>query len=145
MVYYKHLWLNRHVPEARGAVRRFNVAEWIVKELGGEEATEQSQVSRNGWLHLRGRRWWPQALEWSHARESLVPPLVTAGTPLGCVGPDAGLSRLTGAVLTVAGHDHQVAAIGAGAAGEGDQLDSCGTAEALVRTVAPALTRDGWI
>ena len=67
MVYYKHLWLNRHVPEARGAVRRFNVAEWIVKELGGEEATEQSQASRNGWLHLRGRRWWPQALEWANA------------------------------------------------------------------------------
>ncbi len=71
-----------------------------------------------------------------------MPPLVTAGTPLGCVGPDAGLSRLPGAVLTVAGHDHQVAAIGANAAGEGAQLDSCGTAEALVRTVAPDLTRD---
>ncbi len=62
MVYYKHLWLNRHVPEARGAVRRFNVAEWIVKELGGEEATEQSQASRTGGYTFGvvggGRRRW---------------------------------------------------------------------------------------
>jgi sugar (pentulose or hexulose) kinase len=38
-------------------------------------------------------------------------------------------------VLTTAGHDHQAAAVGAGAAGVGDVLDSCGSAEALVRTV----------
>ena len=69
-----------------------------------------------------------------------MPALVTAGTPLGRVSADAGLPRLTGAVLTVAGHDHQAAVIGAGADGPGDELDSCGTAEALVRTVAPGLS-----
>ena len=41
-------------------------------------------------------------------------------------------------VLTVGGHDHLAAAVGAGAAGEGDVLDSCGTAEAFVRAIAPA-------
>ena len=71
-----------------------------------------------------------------------MPPLVTAGTPLGRVSADAGLPRLTGAVLTVAGHDHQAAVIGAGADGPGDELDSCGTAEALVRTIAPGLSPD---
>lgn len=135
----KHLWLQRHSPQSRSAVRRFNVGEWLVRALGGEEATEQSLASRTGWFDLRGRRWWPEALEWAQARESLMPPVVTAGTALGTVHADAGLDRLTGAVLTVAGHDHQVAAIGAGAAGQGDQLDSCGTAEAIVRTVAPDL------
>ena len=74
--------------------------------------------------------------------ESLMPPLVTAGTPLGRVSAEAGLPRLAGAVLTVAGHDHQAAVIGAGADGPGDELDSCGTAEALVRTVAPGLSPD---
>ena len=74
--------------------------------------------------------------------ESLMPPLVTAGTPLGRVSAEAGLPRLTGAVLTVAGHDHQAAVIGAGADGPGDELDSCGTAEALVRTIAPGLSPD---
>ena len=46
----KHRWLTRHVPEVTAAVRRFNVPEWIVKALGGEEATEQSLASRTGWL-----------------------------------------------------------------------------------------------
>lgn len=138
----KHLWLHRHLPQTRTAVRRFNVGEWLVRALGGEEATEQSLASRTGWLDVRRRRWWSEALDWAQVRDTLMPPLVTAGTALGTVHPDAGLDRLTGAVLTVAGHDHQVAAIGAGAAGPGDQLDSCGTAEALVRSVAPALARD---
>ncbi|WP_422743507.1 FGGY-family carbohydrate kinase [Mycobacterium sp. WMMD1722] len=136
----KHRWLQRHSPHSRTAVRRFNVAEWLVRALGGEEATEQSLASRTGWLDMRRRQWWPEALAWSHTAESLMPPIVTAGTPLGTVSSEAGLGRLTGATLTVAGHDHQVAAIGAGAAGRGDELDSCGTAEALVRSVAPGLT-----
>lgn len=136
----KHRWLLDNVPATRRAVRRLNVAEWIVRGLGGEEATEQSLASRTGWLRLAQRCWWTDTLEWSGASESLMPPLVTAGTPLGRVGDDTGLSRLTGAVLTVAGHDHQTAVIGAGADGPGDELDSCGTAEALVRTIVAGLS-----
>jgi sugar (pentulose or hexulose) kinase len=135
----KHRWLVDNVPSARRGVRRLNVAEWIVAGLGGEEATEQSLASRTGWLRLAERSWWTDTLDWSGATESLMPRLVTAGTPLGRVSSDAGLSRLTGAVLTLAGHDHQAAVVGAGADGPGDELDSCGTAEALVRTVAPGL------
>jgi len=138
----KHRWLMDNVPAARTAVRRLNVAEWIVRGLGGEEATEQSLASRTGWLRLAERDWWPDTLEWSGAGESLMPPLVTAGTPLGRVGAEAGLPQLAGAVLTVAGHDHQAAVVGAGADGPGDELDSCGTAEALVRTIAPGLRAD---
>jgi sugar (pentulose or hexulose) kinase len=136
----KHRWLLDNVPAARSAVRRLNIAEWIVRGLGGEEATEQSLASRTGWLRLAQRSWWNDTLQWSGASETLMPPLVTAGTPLGRVNADAGLPRLTGAVLTVAGHDHQAAVIGAGADGPGDALDSCGTAEALVRTIAPGLS-----
>jgi sugar (pentulose or hexulose) kinase len=136
----KHRWLLDNVPAARSAVRRLNVAESIVRGLGGEEATEQSLASRTGWLRLAQRTWWSDTLEWSGASETLMPPLVTAGTPLGRVHADAGLPRLTGAVLTVAGHDHQAAVIGAGADGPGDELDSCGTAEALVRTIRPGLS-----
>src|SRR5262249_54352386 len=71
-----------------------------------------------------------------------LPALCPAGTPLGRVSADAGVPRFAGAVLTVAGHDHQAAVIGAGADGPGDELDSCGTAEALVRTVTPGLSPD---
>ncbi len=135
----KHRWLMDHHPEARTAVRRLNVAEWVVRGLGGDEACEQSLASRTGWLDLASRSWWDEALEWSGATERLMPSIVQAGTALGSADGAGSVARLRGAVLTVAGHDHQVAAVGAGAVGEGDELDSCGTAEALVRSVAPGL------
>jgi sugar (pentulose or hexulose) kinase len=54
----------------------------------------------------------------------------------------ASLPEAKGAILTVGGHDHLSAAVGAGAAGDGDVLNSCGTAEAFVRASAP-LPPDG--
>src|SRR6201999_3182873 len=47
------------------------------------------------------------------------------------------LPRPRDAVLTVAGHDHLVAGVGVGVVAPGDVLDSCGTAEALVRVAPP--------
>ena len=135
----KHRWLLRHRPETRAAVRRLNVAEWIARSLGGEEVAEQSLASRTGWLDLGSRQWWTDALDWSGARSSLFPPLVVSGTAVGEVSPSGGIAGISGAVLTVAGHDHQAAAIGLGAAGPGDEVDSCGSAEALVRTIPVGL------
>jgi sugar (pentulose or hexulose) kinase len=139
----KHRWQRNGNHEVRRAVRRLNVAEWIVRGLGGDEGSDLSLSSRTGWLDLSARRWWPEALDWSGASESLFPPLVTSGTALGRVSADAGLPRLIGAVLTTAGHDHQAATVGAEAAGPGDQLDSCGTAEAVVRTVPAGFSPEG--
>lgn len=146
----KFRWQKDHT-DVSAAVRRLNVAEWIVRGLGGDQASDASLASRTGWLDLSARAWWDEALEWSGAPASLLPVIVTSGTDLGRAPASLGLPRLTGAVLTTAGQDHQAAAVGAGAAGAGDQLDSSGTAEALVRTVRagfPAqgvaqLTRDG--
>ena len=144
----KHRWLLAHAPAAAGAARRLSVAEWIVRRLGGDEASEQSLASRTGWLDIGRRDWWPEALEWTGIRASLLPPVVAAGTALGTVSAGTvspgtlsadAVPAAEGAVLTVAGHDHQAAAIGAGATGAGDELDSCGTAEALVRTIPAGL------
>lgn len=129
-------------PDAGSAVRRLNVAEWVVRGLGGEEATDASLASRTGWLDLAARDWWTEAIHWSGAERGLFPPLVTSGTALGRAR-DCGVARLDGAVLTTAGHDHQAAALGAQAAAPGDQLDSCGTAEALVRTVPAGFPASG--
>src|SRR5205814_8570812 len=64
-----------------------------------------------------------------------------AGTAAGTLGAAGALAAARGAVLAVGGHDHRSAAVGAGADGDGDVLDSCGTAEAFVRAVEP-LTRE---
>jgi sugar (pentulose or hexulose) kinase len=131
----KHRWQRAHVPAVAGAVRRLGVAEWVVRSLGGDEQAELSLASRTGWLDLHARDWWDEPLEWSGAGRSLLPEPAVAGTPAGRVG-DA-LPAARGAVLAIGGHDHLSAAVGAGAVGAGDVLDSCGTAEALIRATEP--------
>lgn len=135
----KHGWLQAHQPETRRARRWLNVPEWVVHRLGGDQGCEPSLASRTGRFNLCHRDWWRPGLAWSGIDTNLFPPLAPAGTPLGRAGGLHVPSALAGAVLTVAGHDHQVAAVGLGAAGAGDAVDSCGTANALLRTVRPTL------
>jgi sugar (pentulose or hexulose) kinase len=125
----KYAWMRRHWPDAERGTRWLNVAEWIVTGLGGEPGAEASLASRTGFYDLHTATAWAPAMAWADAPETLAPPHEPAGTPL---GRDA-----AGAVLAVGGHDHAAAAVGAGAAGEGDVLDSCGTAEAILRATAP--------
>jgi sugar (pentulose or hexulose) kinase len=136
----KHRWLLTHLPETRRATMRLNIAEWMAYSLGGAPVSELSLASRTGWLDLTSRNWWTETLEWSGASPALMPELAVAGTNLGAVSAKAGISRLTGAAITVAGHDHQAAAAGSGAYLPGDVLDSSGTAEALVRVIEPTLS-----
>jgi sugar (pentulose or hexulose) kinase len=135
----KHRWQLDHDAAAATAVRRLGVAEWIVHALGGEQVSEQSLASRTGWLDLSRRTWWDEALAWSGATSSLLPDVVACGEPVGTAHDRWDIPGLAGAALTVAGHDHQAAAIGADAARVHAELDSCGTAEAYVRTVPPSL------
>jgi sugar (pentulose or hexulose) kinase len=131
----KYRWLREHVPASAGGLRWHNVAEWVILGLGGEPAAELSLASRTGFYDLHAQRPWDEALAWADAPAGLMPEAVVAGTPMGAVG-DA-LPEARGAILTVGGHDHLAAAVGLGAAGEGDVLDSCGTAEAFVQASAP--------
>jgi sugar (pentulose or hexulose) kinase len=138
----KHRWLVDHQPAVSTAVRRFNVAEWVARSLGAEEACDRALACRTGWFDLLGNRWWDQSLAWSGAPVGLMPALVQSGEPIGRASGTGIHPRLRGAVLTLAGHDHQAAAVGAGAGGVDDELDSSGTAEALIRTVPTTLSRD---
>jgi len=134
----KLLWLRREHPETARAVRFYSVGEWVVRRLGGEPVAELSLASRTGLLDLGTARPWPAAAELLGGRV-LLPEPVVAGTAAGRAAGDDVPAVLRGAVLTVAGHDHQVAAYGVGAATDGALFDSLGTAEALVRTVRPPL------
>lgn len=125
----KYRWMRDHWPDTARGVRWLNVSEWIVLGLGGEPAAELSLASRTGFYDLHERRPRAEALAWADAPPGLLPDAVPAGTPMGTASD--------GAVLTVAGHDHLAAAVGAGATADGDVLNSCGTAEAFVRATAP--------
>ena len=129
----KVIWLRANVPTAVSAVRHLCVAEWIVRSLGGEEVSEASLASRTGMLDVTRREPWPVAVDL--VGDLLPSRRVWAGDPAGQAGGDDVPPVLRGAVLTVAGLDHQAAVLISGAASEGALFDSMGTAEALIRTV----------
>jgi sugar (pentulose or hexulose) kinase len=136
----KYRWLHGHDPAAARGVRWLNVAEWVVRELGGAQMAELSLASRTGMFDLDRRAHWEEALDWAGAPRDLLPEPAPAGTPAGRLG--RGPARARGAVLCVAGHDHDCAAVGAGGMRDGDIFDSCGTAEAFVRAVRPPFSQD---
>jgi sugar (pentulose or hexulose) kinase len=111
--------------------------EWVARSLGGGDVAELSLASRTGMLSLRGRAWWPEALAWLGVRAGFLAEPVPAGTPVGRVG-DA-LPAARDALITVAGHDHVAAMVGAGATSDGDVLHSSGTADVFVRSVPEPL------
>jgi sugar (pentulose or hexulose) kinase len=134
-------WLVDHHPQARAARRWLNVGEWVVRRLGGDDVAELSLSSRTGLFHLGNKAPFADALAWAGMPDDLLPEPVLAGTPAGAAD-GAALPQARGAAVTVAGHDHLCAGVGVGVVAPGDVLDSCGTAEALVRVVAPPLKAD---
>ncbi|MDQ3785173.1 MAG: FGGY family carbohydrate kinase [Actinomycetota bacterium] len=133
-------WLRDNTPESSRGVRWLNVAEWLVHRLGGDQVAEPSLASRTGMLDVGRGTWWDDVLGWAGAPPRLMPDLTEAGAPAGRV--DGPLPEAEGAVLTVAGHDHLCAAVGAGATAPGDTFNSCGTAEAYVRPLRPPVEDD---
>ena len=130
-------WLMRAEPELRRATRVLSVAEWIAYDLGGTLASELSLASRTGALAIAHAGWWPEVIEWAGLAPALFGELRPAGSSWGRIDATAaGLDRLAGATVTVAGHDHLVAAIGSGITGSSQIMDSCGTAEAVMRAIA---------
>lgn len=137
---FKLRWLADAYPDLMSAGWRWlNVAEWVVYGLGGLPVSELSLASRTGMLDRERGTWWPEMVDWSGLSGSALSTPVAAGTPAGRLSHPK-LPTATGALLTVAGHDHLCAALGGGAVRNGDIFDSCGTAEGIVGSVDPPLS-----
>ena len=130
-------WQRSHTPGAAAAERWLGIPEWVARSLGAADVAELSLASRTGMLSLRDRRWWSEALAWLEVPDGFLAEAVPAGTPVGRVGDALPMAR--GAVITVAGHDHIAATVGAGATAEGDVLHSSGTADVFVRGIREPL------
>jgi sugar (pentulose or hexulose) kinase len=118
-----------------------SVPEYVAYRLTGTLAAEYSLAARTGLLDQDTSMAWPAAVQALGADIQILPALVSAGTPLGRVARCAGTvpEALIGAVVTVAGHDHPVAAVGSGAVGPDVAFDSFGTAQVLLRTTPQEL------
>jgi sugar (pentulose or hexulose) kinase len=115
--------------------RWLNLPEFVAAALGGRTALEVSLTSRTGLLDQDTGRPWPRMLDVLGVDETFLPPLVDAGTPFGEVCPDAVPDTMAGALLTVAGHDHLVAAEATGGLPADHYHVSLGTAEVLLRVI----------
>ena len=127
----------RRAPRAAGSTS----ASGSCAGSAATRSTELSLASRTGLLDLDARRR-------RSATSSPGPACATTSSPSASspgrppAAPATRSPAREGAVLTVAGHDHLAAGVGVGVVAPGDVLDSCGTAEALVRVVAPPLDAD---
>jgi sugar (pentulose or hexulose) kinase len=137
----KLLWLReRGLGPTRGWRWR-NVPEHLACTLGGEPAAEPSLASRTGLFDQATGGPWHDGLVAVGAPPDLFGAVVAAGTSLGRV-TDPALPDLVGAHVVVAGHDHPVASVGAGAWEDDDLFDSFGTAESVLRSLAAPLSGD---
>lgn len=128
---FKIAWLRDQGLDLRG-LQWFSLPEFVILRLGGRRVAELSLLGRTGFLDIHTTGLYLPALHHLGVDEGLVPELVGAGAPAGRVREDHPVLAARGAVLTVAGHDHAVAAAAAGSAATASAMDSFGTAEAFL-------------
>lgn len=119
-----------------------NLPEFVAAALGAEPVGERSLVSRTGLIDQDTGAPWPELLAHLGVDHGFLPPVVAAGTPLGEVTAPWAPPAFAGARLTVAGHDHLVAALAGGAGPDDRYYVSMGTAEVVLRIVESPLTFD---
>ncbi|MEO7745074.1 MAG: FGGY family carbohydrate kinase [Actinomycetota bacterium] len=129
----------RELDAPRGRMRFLSVPEWAARCLGARPVSELSLASRTGLLDVVTGAPWEAARDL--VGQNLLSELVAAGSDIGPAHGPAVADQLRGARITVAGHDHQVAALSVGAITDGTLLDSMGTAEALLRFSSEPLQR----
>jgi sugar (pentulose or hexulose) kinase len=135
----KLLWLQASGHPIGPKATWLSVPEWIVFALGGEKVSEPSLASRTGLIDQGTGQPWPEALAAAGLPGTILPAERLAGHPAGHLKHEAIVPSAAGAVLTVAGHDHPVAAIAVGATGPDELFNSSGTADVLARSVPGTL------
>ena len=135
----KLLWLRASGHPAGPASTWLSVPEWIVFALGGDPVREPSLASRTGLIDQGTGQLWPDALAAAGLPARILPGERPAGFPAGYLRHDDVVSCAAGAVLTVAGHDHPVAAIGVGVVEPDELFNSSGTADVLARSIPGTL------
>jgi sugar (pentulose or hexulose) kinase len=138
----KLLWLRGAGVVLTSGHRWASVPEWVVHRLGGRLVREPSLASRTGLVDQATGAVWEDGVAAAGLPTTLLAPAVAAGTPVGSLRFPGLPPSLQGAVLTVAGHDHPVAAIGVGAVGPDELFNSSGTADVVARSLPGTLDDD---
>jgi len=116
-----------------GVTRWLGVPELCLAALTGTHRTEFSLAARTGCWDVGTGRWLPAVAAAAGFDVGVFAEVAPAGAPMGHVDREgAALAGVApGVPVTLAGHDHLVGAIGAGAGGD-DLANSVGTAETIL-------------
>ncbi|HEY0168212.1 MAG TPA: FGGY family carbohydrate kinase [Jatrophihabitans sp.] len=134
----KLMWLRDNGQSIGPGARWLSVPEWIVHQLGGDQVREPSLASRTGLIDQNTGDPWLDGLSAAGLPAGLLPPELAAGQCAGRLRPELapiGSAGAAQAALTVAGHDHPVAALGSGAVGPDELFNSSGTADVVARSL----------
>ena len=115
-------------------LRWLNLPEFVVASLGGDTRLERSLTSRTGLLDQDTGEAWPAMLDVLGVDATFLPEQVDAGSAFGRLSADLP-SAFAGALVTVAGHDHLVAAEADHPLPQDHYHVSLGTAEVLLRII----------
>ncbi|MGH6898370.1 MAG: FGGY-family carbohydrate kinase [Geminicoccaceae bacterium] len=148
----KLLWLHDNQPEALARTRLWlNVGHYLAWRLCGVPGADLSLASRSLALDLHRRRWAGDLIREVGLSPVIFPEIRPCGARLGGVTTEgaAATGLTTECVVGVAGHDHIMGALAAGALAPGVLLDSMGSAEGLTlalpaSTAEPELARRGY-
>ena len=131
----KLMWLADNGWAIGPGARWLSVPEWIVHQLGGEQVREPSLASRTGLIDQNTGDPWLDGFTAAGLPMGLLPPALAAGHCAGRLRRDLAPAGTAQAALTVAGHDHPVAALGGGAVGPDELFNSSGTADVVARSI----------
>ena len=138
----KLMWFADQGLRTTAAHRWLSIPEYIVHFLGGEAVSEPSLASRTGLVDQASGHGWDEGAATLGLATTLLAEFRPSGVPAGRLTFGALPSSVQGAALTVAGHDHPVAAIGVGATGADELFNSTGTADVIARSLPGRLTDD---
>lgn len=135
----KLMWLRDNGWTIGPGARWLSVPEWIVHQLGGDQVREPSLASRTGLIDQNTGDAWLDGFAAAGLPAGLLPAELPAGHCAGRLRPAVALTGCAHAALTVAGHDHPVAALGGGAVGPDELFNSSGTADVVARSIPDRL------
>ncbi len=140
----KAMWVRDHEPEVWARTAAWlSTEDWLILRLTGVPATSYSMAART-MLFDRSRLAWSEELLGAAGLEARrMPPAGQSGTVAGLVTPEASAATglRAGTPVVLGGHDHICATFVAGG-GDETPVDSTGSAEALVTSVAAAPAGD---
>ena len=134
---FKLMWMRDRSPDRyRAAVTWTDLGDYVLHGLGGELVMDWSHASRAGAFDIVERRWDPDSIT-AAGLDLSFPRLLASGSTIGHLDPAiaARLGLPLGVAIVTGGHDHLVAAYGAGIRSPRELFLSAGTSEAHLALV----------